>query len=153
MRTRIKTLAIITAVASSALIAGAQQQNRPERTGPKPEGFNCPVCGSPCVSKASVQRKLRQRRVQNEGGPRAHRNTRTERPAPQWQADREGVSQQPRKQARQQKHQQMNKRFDIDGDGQLTQAERTALRAYREALNNQQGEPSIEKSAPKPPID
>lgn len=171
MRTRIKTLAIVTAVASSALIAGAQQQNRPERTGPKADGFNCPVCGSPCVSKTQMIKQYRMRQFQNN----AAQQNRPERPSMKRQngktqapARRQQNQMQPQRQrqnaaaqapARQQRNQEQPKRmrqqrglrFDIDGDGQLSTAERAALRAYRDAAQDEQDSKPDHRN-PRPPV-
>ena len=60
MNTPIKTLTILAAVTSVALAAGAQQQERNAQPDRRQAGFNCPTCGSPCISKAQAVRMHRQ---------------------------------------------------------------------------------------------
>lgn len=126
MRTRIKTLAVFAVIASSVLVASAQEQNAPERPMHKAKEFKCPVCGSPCVSRFELM-KQRQRMHARINRARAMR------------ADRTPEGQQPRPNQLQRNRQQRQMRFDIDGDGQLSPAERAARRAYVQALQQEQG--------------
>lgn len=129
MRTRTKTLAVLVAVASSALIAGAQEENQPKRSAPKPAEFKCPTCGSPCVRKAELikQRRMRKRHAR---------------------ASQDAGQQMPPKEIRQ-KMRERAMQFDIDGDGELSPAERAALKAYRTARRERRGAPP----ASQPPSD
>ena len=144
-----KTCTIVVALLAGTALAGAQQPLRQERPNQRGGEFECPVCGSPCVSKAALQRQVRQRRAQNQGEPQFRGNIQPGPPNRQWQGDRERVSQRTGQQARQ----QGLGRFDIDGDGQLSHAEKAARRAYRDALNRQQGVESNGRPAPQPPVE
>ena len=149
MKTRIKTLTVCAAALAAATFAGAQNQPRQEKPNRKPAGFNCPVCDSPCINQSALQRQLRQRRLQNQDGPQFQRNARSDSPNPRWQAGRERAPQQPQQRARRQEP----GRFDIDGDGQLSPAEKAARRAYRDALDRQQDVEPNGRPTPEPPIE
>ena len=149
MRTQIKALTLCAATLAAATVVGAQNQSGPERTNRKQAGFNCPVCDSPCINKAALQRKVRQRRLQNQDGSQFQRNAQSGTTNPRWQGGRERASQRPQQQARRQEP----GRFDIDGDGQLSHAEKAARRAYRDALNRQQDIEPNGRPAPQPPVE
>ena len=148
MKTRIKTLTVCAAALAAATIAGAQNQPRQERPNRKPAGFNCPTCNSPCINKAALKQQVRQRRLQNQDGSQFQRNARSDSPNPRWQGGRESASQRPQQQARRQE----SGRFDIDGDGQLSPAEKAARRAYRDAMDRNQGVQENERPDPRPPL-
>ena len=148
MKTRIKTLTLCAATLAAAAVAGAQNQSGPERPNRKQAGFNCPVCDSPCINKTALQRQVRQHRLQNQDGPQFQRNARSDSPNPRWQGGRESASQRPQQQARRQE----SGRFDIDGDGQMSPAEKAARKAYRDALDRQQGVHGNERPDPRPPL-
>jgi len=130
MRTRIKTLTLLAVTLATAVVAGAQNQQGPERPNRKQAGFDCPVCGSPCVSKAVIKRQMHQRRMQHQDAQQFRQNDRFGPGLTPWRQNREQQPQQLRRQARQQEPEQ----FDFDDDGQLSYAERAARRAYRDAL-------------------
>ena len=148
MKTRIKTLTLCAATLVIATFAGAQNQPRQERPNRKPDGFNCPVCDSPCINKAALQRQVRQRRTQHQYEPQFRGNIQPGPPNRQRQGERESVSQRPRQRARQQEP----GRFDFDGDGQLSPAEKAARRAYRDALDRQQDVEPNGRPASRPPL-
>jgi hypothetical protein len=150
MRTRIKTLTLCAATLAATAVAGAHDQPRQERANRKPDGFQCSTCGSPCVSRAALQRKIRTRRLQHTEGRQFQAN----RPAQvrQQTAARGPESQRPA--SRQfQRGKQQTMRFDIDGDGQFSNAEKAARRAYRNALDRKQGVQQNERPASRPPVE
>lgn len=149
MRTQIKVLTLCAATLAAATGADARNQPRQERSNRKPAGFNCPVCYSPCINKASLQRQVHQRRFQKKGGPQGLRDFQAGPTAQSRQGAREGASQRLRQQARQREI----RRFDFDGDGQLSHAEKAARRAYRDALDRRKGVQPNERPAPQPPIE
>jgi hypothetical protein len=142
MNKPIKTLSILTAVAAVAVIADAQVKERNARPERKPAGFNCPVCNSPCISKADAMRQRRQIHAKRQAGmdrpAHARRNpgihSRQRRPQPPEAAA----------QARKQK----SMRFDFDGNGELSPAERAALKAYRAELKKERGSGPVDQ----PPV-
>ena len=149
MRTRITTLTLFAATLAAAVVAGAQNQPGPERPMRNQAGFECPVCGSPCVSKAVLQRQMRQRRMQHQDAQPFRQNDRVGAESKPWQQDRERQPQQLKQQARQQEREQ----FDFDEDGQLSYAERAARRAYRDALERTQDAQPSERPGPRQPVD
>jgi len=149
MKKRIKTLSLCAVTLAAAAVAEAYNQpgqNKPKR---QQAGFNCPVCESPCINKAALKQQVRQRRLQNQDGPQFQRNARSDSPNPRWQGGRERTSQRPQQQARRQEP----GRFDIDGDGQLSHAEKAARRAYRDATDRNQGVQGNERPDPRPPVE
>ncbi len=143
MKMRIKTLAVLTAIASSAMIAGAQEQMPKQQNGPKPTEFKCPVCGSPCVSKADIIKQSHKRMKaratkagQSDGA--AMGNPRSA------QGDQPFIREKLQKRAM---------RFDLDGDGQLSKAERAALRAYRTELRKERAGPPENRKGSQPPVE
>jgi len=149
MRTRNITLTLFAVTLATAVVAGAQNEPGPARPNRGQAGFDCPVCGSPCVSRATLQRQIHQRRMQRQGVPQFQRNAQPGPEAGPWQQNRERQSQQIRQQARQQDI----GRFDFDNDGQLSQAERAARRAYRDALDRTQDAQPDGRPAPQPPVE
>lgn len=149
MRTQIKALTLFAVTLAAVSGALAINQPGPERSNRKQAGFNCPVCDSPCINKAAMQRQLRQQRIQNQDGPRFQRNAQSGPANPRWQRDRQNTSQRPQQQARQQE----SGRFDIDGDGRLSHAEKAARRAYRDAVDRNQGVQGNERPDPWSPAE
>ena len=148
MKTRIKTLTVCAATLAAATIASAQNQPRQERPNRKPAGFNCPTCNSPCINQAALQRQVRQRRIQNQYEPQFRRDILPGPPNRQWQGNRKSASYR----EGQRPGQKGLERFDFDGDGQLSPAEKAARRAYRDALDRQQSvEPNGRPS--RPPVE
>ena len=148
MRTPIKVLALCTATLAAATVAGAQNQPRQERSNRKPAGFNCPTCNSPCINKAALQRQVRLRRMQSQNEPQFRGNIQPGPPNRQWQGNRQSASHR----EEQRPGQKGLERFDFDGDGQLSPAEKAARRAYRDALDRQQGVEPNERPAPQPSL-
>ena len=130
-----KTLTIVAVLLAGTALAGARQQPRQERPHRKPAGFNGPVCDSPCIDKASLQRQVRRQRLQTHYTPRLRRGVQSRLPVRQWRGDRKRMSHRPGPRARQQGF----GRFDFDRDGQLSHAEKAARRAFRNALDRKQG--------------
>ena len=149
MKAQIKILTVCAATLAAATVAGAQSQPRQERPNRKPSGFNCPTCKSPCINKAALQRQVRQRRIQNQYEPQFRGNIQTGPPNRQWQGTRESMAHREGQRPRQ----QGLDRFDFDGDGQLSYAEKAARRAYRDAADQQQGIEPSERPAPQPPVE
>lgn len=149
MKTRIKTLTLCAATLVIATFAGAQNQPRQERPNRKPDGFNCPTCNSPCINKAALQQQVRQRRIQHQYEPQFRGNIQPGPPNRQWQGNRENASRREGQRA----GKKGIGRFDIDGDGQLSPAEKAARRAYRDALNRQQDVEPNGRPASQPPIE
>ncbi len=163
MKTRIKTLAILATVAAVTFAASAQVRERTERPNRKPDGFQCPTCGSPCISKAAIMKHRRQRMQANarhQSGPnrpadaRHRANYRNRGPQQQSPARfRHNQQQQPSSPEINRKNRwQRAMQFDIDGDGQLSQAERTALKAYRTAIRQQRDEAPANRPEPQSPV-
>ena len=148
MRTPIKALALCAATLAAATIASAQNQPRQEQPNRKPAGFNCPTCKSPCINKAALQRQVRQRRIQNQYEPQFRGNIQPGPPNRQWQGNRESASHR----EGQRPGQKGLERFDFDGDGQLSHAEKAARRVYRDAMDRQQGVEPIGRPSPQPPL-
>ena len=149
MKTRIKTLTLCAATLAAATIAGARNQPTQERPNRKPAGFNCPTCNSPCINKAAFQRQVRQRRIQHQYEPQFRGNIQPGPSNRQWQGNRESASHR----EGQRPGQRGLERFDFDGDGQLSHAEKAARRAYRDALDRKQGVEPNERPAPRPPVE
>jgi hypothetical protein len=149
MRTPIKVLTLCAAALAAAAIAGAQDRPEQARLNRKPAGFNCPVCDSPCINKAALQRQVRQRKMQNQNESQVRRDVQPGPPNRQWQGERKNASHRTGQRARQ----QGIGRFDFDGDGQLSHAEKAARRAYRDALDRQQSVEPNERPAPQPPAE
>ncbi len=146
MRTRIKTLAAFAVIASTACIAGAQEQPRKERSERKPQEFKCPVCGSPCVSKAEIAKQVRTRqaRMNHAQAVRPNRPEQARRlNSGQAPAGRKALPPRPHN------RQQHAMRFDIDGDGKLSPAERAARRAYVQTMREHRGE----QTGPRRPVE
>ena len=149
MRTQIKALTLCAVTLAAVTVADAYNQRGQERPKRKQAGFNCPVCDSPCINKAVAQRQLRQRRLQNQGGQQFQRNARSESPNPRQQGDRIRASQRPQQRA---ERKELG-RFDIDGDGRLSNAEKTARRAYRNAMVRERDVEPDERPDPRPPVE
>jgi hypothetical protein len=144
-----KISTIVAALLAGTALAGAQQPPRQERPIQRHGEFGCPVCGSPCINKASLQRQLHQRRFQQQGARQFHGNNQPDPANRQWQGYRENASLRTEQRGRQ----QGVGRFDFDGDGQLSSAERAARRAYRDALNQQQDVQPNARSSVQPPVE
>lgn len=151
MRRMTTTLTVITILAASAIGAEAQQQKpgqpRPNR-GQKE--FKCPTCGNRCTGRDVFQRQQQRRQaMQNWNSPQAPMQ-RNRPQANAWQQYRNQPRMQQREHVRdRQQHpqkgvkpnrQQQSLRFDLDGNGQLSAAERAALKAYRAELQKEHGE-------------
>ena len=150
MNTRIKMIITVTSVAAISFAAHAQVQGRNARPERKQRGFNCPVCNSPCVSKAEIQQQQRQRlntANKRRSGPNQPENAR--------QRPRAGNRQQQAfsRDQRGPAGQQREMRFDLDGDGQLSNAERAARKAYVQARRSEQEDAPAGRSRPRPPVD
>ena len=152
MKTRIKLLAVLASATAIAASAGAQIQERPARNDRQPAGFNCPTCGSPCISKAQAVRLHRQVNARQQqfrtnpqvplgqNGPRANlHQPRRNNPQARMQQRDNLRNRQPQDGVKRNRQQQ-SLRFDLDGDGTLSPAERAALKAYRNELRKQHGE-------------
>jgi hypothetical protein len=149
MKTHIKTLTLCAVVLAGAIAVNAQYQNRQERPNRKQEGFNCPVCDSPCINKTALQQKLRQRRMQTRNDRPVQREGRYRHSNMRWQTDHQSTAQRPQQRSRWQEP----GRFDLDGDGTLSYAEKAARRAYRNAAGKSRGDQPNERPDPQPPVE
>jgi len=140
MKTQTRIMFILATITSVAIAAEAQVQERNQQPRPKPAGFNCPVCNSPCISKADV---VRQRHQIN-----ARQRYHADRPAlarqHQGAYNRGQEPRRPDGMPRALKQKAM--RFDFDGSGDLSTAERAALKAYRAELNKERSAGPVDPS-------
>jgi len=127
MKTRTKILTVLAVMTSSVLVAGAQDLARPERPIRKPQEFKCPVCGSPCINKAEMIKQRQQLRARRQ---RAQTMQAKARQGP------DGRPFSPEEFLRSRR--QHTRRFDLDGDGRLSQAELAARRAYVRTMRREQ---------------
>jgi hypothetical protein len=87
--------------------------------------------------------------MHNQYAPQVRRNNRPGPNSRQWQGERKSAPYRMEQGARRQEP----GRFDIDGDGQLSQAEKAARRAYRDAMiQEREGQPN-ERPDPRPPVE
>lgn len=149
MKTQIKALTLCTLTVAVAAVAEAYNRPVQERPNREQAGFNCPVCDSPCINKAALQREVRQRRIHNQYAPQVRRDIQPGPPRRQWQKERESASHR----EGQRPHQKGLERFDFDGDGQLSQAEKAARRAYRDAMIQERKGQLNERPDPRPPVE
>jgi len=138
MKTGSKAMAVLAVVSSTVLIAGAQDRPQPVDPVRKPTTFKCPVCRSPCVSKDELikqRRMLRARRNQAQAiQPRRTAQAHNPHAAPGPDEPLTAPDQMQRN------RQQRGLRFDLDGNGQLSRAERAARRAYVRTLRRELGD-------------
>jgi hypothetical protein len=146
MKTQTKTLTLCAAALTAAIVAGAHGRIGQEKPNRNQEGFNCPVCDSPCINKTALQRKIRQRRIQNEGSQPFQPYGRTgQTNMRRQQRDEQNTYRQPQR--------QKADRFDIDGDGELSPPERAARRAYRNAMDRERDIQPNGRPDPQPPVE
>ncbi len=149
MNTKTATLAMLATISAVAFSANAQMQERNRQPIRQPAGFKCPVCGSPCISKAEITKQHR---------PRLQANARQQQFGPDRapQARRHqaamgaGANEPAAKPLRNRQQRQL--RFDINRDGTLSPAERAARKAYRDALAATDEAPRADRTQ-RPPIE
>jgi hypothetical protein len=166
MRTQIKLLAIVSATLAAAMVSNAQRQ-RPgrEEGGRQPAiGATCPTCGNPSAPRQIRQIQHRRQQMSAESGQPARRHmnaprqgrqqppvnqrfqrNRQQAPAAYGRERRTPDQQQMNPQAARQQQvqrvrQQIKERFDFDGDGQLSDAEKAAAKAFRQELRKNRGD-------------
>ncbi|MCF7818041.1 MAG: hypothetical protein K9M54_09175 [Kiritimatiellales bacterium] len=168
MKTRVKSVIAVSAVLAGVLSAsGQQQERRQQRPFPPPEGFGqqqqqqrCPACGAPRMGPQG-QNQMRNfgpqgpqgQPFRQQGGPQFGPQQQQRRGQQQFQGTpQQGFGQQqfqgrrqqqipPQMMERiQQKRQAILKRFDADGDGQLSEQERQAAKQEFQNRKNGAGE-------------
>ncbi|MBN2162152.1 MAG: hypothetical protein JXR25_12080 [Pontiellaceae bacterium] len=152
MKSQTKALMILAATATLTMGARADEQEQTGQPAEKPMEFKCPTCGSPCINKAEL---IRYQRINMSNNPR-QRPENAQPPALRQRVAAQAQRQEIPAQARipDQVRQAMKERamkFDIDGDGELSQPERAAMRQQIQARAMREGAPTrntLEERAP-----
>ena len=158
MKSQTKALMILAAAATLTMGARAQEQEQPAPMTEKPTEFKCPTCGSPCINKAELIRHNRinmrnkaRQLPENAQAPalRQRINAQAQRQgAPDQAARAERIPAEARQAIK-----ERAMKFDIDGDGELSQPERAAMRQQIQARAMREGAPARNALAERAPAD